>query len=101
MSDVFYSYAFQALGNPIRREILAQLQLRPISVVEITENVEGMIGGPGCSRSSISQHLQMLLQAELVSYQAKGSSNIYQLRPQTLYRLRDYVDELLQVAEPE
>jgi DNA-binding transcriptional ArsR family regulator len=41
------------------------------------------------TRSAVSQHLKTLLTAELVSCQAKGSSNLYRLRPETLHRVRD------------
>jgi DNA-binding transcriptional ArsR family regulator len=95
MSVDSYSYAFRALGNPIRRDILALLRRGPKSVVEITAEVADK--GWWCSRSATSQHLQMLLKAEQVYCKAKGSRNLYQLRRDTVDLLRDYLLELLQL----
>ena len=97
MSDIPEYHVFQAFQNPIRRKILLLLRRRPLSVVEITAGVAKQANDDTwtVSRSAISQHLQVLLQAELVSCTAEGNRNLYRLRRAGLERVRDCVEKLL------
>jgi DNA-binding transcriptional ArsR family regulator len=95
MSDISYYHVFHALQNPIRRKILLLLRRRPQSVLMITAGVATAlrIGFP--SRPAISQHLQVLVKAGLVSCTAEGNRNLYRLRRDGLELVRDYVEQLL------
>lgn len=63
---------FKALNDPTRRRILELLQERDMTVGEIIEHFH--ISGP-----SISHHLDLLKQAQLVTSQKEGQYIYYSL----------------------
>lgn len=65
--------ALDALGNPVRRQILHLLQERPLPVSGIAAHFE-------ISRPAISRHLKVLRQAGLITAQAQGRENLYALQ---------------------
>ncbi|WP_448519406.1 autorepressor SdpR family transcription factor [Rhodoflexus sp.] len=73
---------FKALNDPTRREILELLKTRDMTAGEIAEHFQ-------ISKPSISHHLDLLRQAELVSSEKKGQFVIYSLN-------MTVVDEILQ-----
>jgi ArsR family transcriptional regulator len=64
--------AFKALNDPTRRKILELLQERDMTAGEIVEQFT--ISGP-----SISHHLDLLKQAQLVTAQKEGQYIYYSL----------------------
>lgn len=68
---------FAALANPVRREILVQLQRGPRAVSDLAQNFD--IGRP-----AVSEHLQVLRKARLVREQARGRERYYHLDPRPL-----------------
>lgn len=64
--------AFKALADPTRREILILLKKRSMTVGEIVANFD-------ISMASISQHLKILTNAELVRSEKKGKYIYYHL----------------------
>jgi DNA-binding transcriptional ArsR family regulator len=76
---------FGALGDSTRRAILETLRGGPCSVGEIA-------GGLPVSRPAVSQHLRILEDAGLVSARKEGTRRLYQLDPQGLASLREYLD---------
>src|SRR4051812_29317915 len=77
--------AFAALADPTRREIFELVAVRPRAVGELAEHLP-------VSRPAVSQHLRVLSDAGLVSARADGRRRIYELAPQGLAGLRDYLD---------
>ncbi len=77
--------AFAALADPTRRQIFERLAERPRAVGELAE-------GLPVSRPAVSQHLKVLSEARLVSPRTAGTRRIYELDPQGLEGLRDYLD---------
>ncbi|HET7071336.1 MAG TPA: metalloregulator ArsR/SmtB family transcription factor [Nocardioides sp.] len=77
--------AFTALADPTRREIFERVAARPRAVGELA-------GELPVSRPAVSQHLKVLTDAGLVSARAEGTRRIYELDPQGLAGLRDYLD---------
>lgn len=73
------------MSEPVRREILERLVDRPRSVSEIASELP-------ISRSAVSQHLQVLKRAQLVSDHARGTQRIYTVDPDALAILRAYFD---------
>ena len=67
MKDVF-----KAMADPTRREILMLLKKEEMTVSEIAEHFD-------VSMASISQHLKILKNADLVRFQKKGKYVYYQL----------------------
>jgi DNA-binding transcriptional ArsR family regulator len=63
---------FKALADPTRREILQLLRAGPMSSGEIAENFPS-------AWATISRHLAVLREAELVTTERSGSSIVYEL----------------------
>jgi DNA-binding transcriptional ArsR family regulator len=76
---------FIALADPTRREVFERIASRPRAVGELADELP-------VSRPAVSQHLKMLTEAGLVSARADGTRRIYELDPQGLAGLRDYLD---------
>jgi DNA-binding transcriptional ArsR family regulator len=74
-----------ALAEPVRREIVKRLVERPSAVTELARDMP--IG-----RSAVSQHLQVLKRAHLVTDHAAGTRRIYQVDPDALAILRAYFE---------
>jgi ArsR family transcriptional regulator, arsenate/arsenite/antimonite-responsive transcriptional repressor len=63
---------FKALADPTRREILHLLRSGPLSSGEIAEHFPS-------AWATISRHLAVLREAELVTAERQGSSILYEL----------------------
>jgi DNA-binding transcriptional ArsR family regulator len=74
-----------ALAEPVRREIVKRLVERPSAVTELAADMP--IG-----RSAVSQHLQVLKRAHLVTDRAAGTRRIYEVDPDALAILRAYFE---------
>ena len=75
----------EALGDPTRRAIFERLAERPLAVGELA-------GELPVSRPAVSQHLKVLKRAGLVTDHPAGTRRIYQLNPEGVGALRDYLD---------
>ena len=80
-----YQIVLDALAEPRRREILQALRAAPLSVKEIAQTQP-------ISRPAVSQHLAVLVAANLVSATQSGTSRIYHIRPDGLQELRRWLD---------
>lgn len=80
-----HAAVFRALGEPVRREIVELLSERPRTVREITDGLR-------ISQSGVSQHLDVLRKAKLVTFEPRGASNVYRLDPDGLGALRGWLD---------
>jgi DNA-binding transcriptional ArsR family regulator len=76
----------EALGDKTRRQIVECLRTRPASVAELA-------GQLPVSRPAISQHLRVLRDSELVTFETSGTRNIYRLQPAGLESLRLWLDD--------
>jgi len=81
---------FKALADPTRREILRLLRSGPRSSGEIAEHFPS-------AWASISRHLAVLRDAELVTTERNGSSILYELDT-TVFQ--DTVEHLLSWVNP-
>jgi DNA-binding transcriptional ArsR family regulator len=84
-------HALDALGSPVRREILRSLRATPLSVGEIASRFP-------VSRPAISRHLRVLEDAGLVEARAEGTRNVYAVRMQGFASVREFLDEFWDVA---
>jgi DNA-binding transcriptional ArsR family regulator len=75
-----------ALGDPTRRAIFERLAARPRAVGELAHELP-------VSRPAVSQHLKVLKDARLVTDTRAGNRRIYQLDPDGVAALRDYLDQ--------
>jgi DNA-binding transcriptional ArsR family regulator len=79
--------ALKALAEPNRVEILRLTRDYPRSVGEIAAHFD-------ISMQAVSQHLQVLKEAGLVSEQREGARRLYAVRPEGLRAVREFVEEL-------
>lgn len=79
--------ALKALAEPNRVEILRLTRDHPRSVGEIAAHFD-------ISMQAVSQHLQVLKEAGLVSEQREGARRLYAVRPEGLRAVREFVEEL-------
>jgi DNA-binding transcriptional ArsR family regulator len=88
----------QAIAEPRRREILLLLRSTERSSGEIATHFE-------VTRPAISQHLQVLATAGLVTVRSKGTQRFYRARPEGFAELRSFLegfwDEHLQILKQE
>jgi DNA-binding transcriptional ArsR family regulator len=84
-------HALDALGNPVRRDILRALRTSPLAVGELAERFP-------VSRPAISRHLRVLEDAGLVEHRAQGASSVYAVRVQGFASVRDFLDEFWETA---
>jgi len=85
---------FEALSSPVRRKILAYVAHHELSAGEIAARFD-------MSKPSISQHLQLLEHAGLVSSEKRGKFVYYRQAPDTLAStLTGFVQEICPVGRP-
>lgn len=75
----------QAIVEPRRREILQLIRTRERSSGEIAAHFD-------VTRPAISQHLQVLVNAGLVTLRKDGTRRLYQARPEGLSELREFLE---------
>jgi DNA-binding transcriptional ArsR family regulator len=76
---------WEALGDPSRFAIVQCLAERPRAVGELADELP-------ISRQAVSQHLQVLKSAGLVTNRAEGTRRVYQLNPAGVAALKDQLD---------
>ncbi len=78
--------ALAALADPTRRQVFESLRRGPRSVGELATRLP-------VSRPAVSQHLKVLKEAGLVTHKAEGTRRVYQIDPQGLGPLRQWLDQ--------
>jgi DNA-binding transcriptional ArsR family regulator len=81
----------EALAEETRREILGILQSGPASVAAVADQLP-------VSRPAVSQHLRVLKDNGLVTYEQVGTSNVYRLETAGLQALRQWLDAIWEQA---
>ena len=81
--------ALQAIAEPRRRDILRLVREHELAAGEIASHFD-------VTRPAISQHLQVLKQAGLVTERRDGTRRLYRARPEGLEGLRDFLSEFWQ-----
>jgi DNA-binding transcriptional ArsR family regulator len=81
----YQASALNALGDPTRRAIFERLADRPSPVGELARDFP-------VSRPAVSQHLKVLKDAGLVIDRPQGNRRIYQVDPDAVAALREYLD---------
>jgi DNA-binding transcriptional ArsR family regulator len=83
--------ALDALGSPLRRDILAALRKGPLSVGALAHRFP-------VSRPAISRHLRMLEAAGLVAQSERGTKNLYSVRVEGFRSVQTFLDSFWDVA---
>jgi DNA-binding transcriptional ArsR family regulator len=78
--------ALTALADPTRRAIVESLADGPLPVGELARRLP-------VTRPAVSQHLQVLKRAGLVSERAEGTRRLYRLDPRGLAEVRAWLDQ--------
>jgi DNA-binding transcriptional ArsR family regulator len=76
---------FKALAHPLRRDIVERLSGGTATVGEVTRDF-------GVSKPTISRHLKMLEEANVVTRVIDGRNHRLTLRPETLAETSDWID---------
>lgn len=83
---------YEALAEPTRREILDMIRERPRYVGELVEALD--ISQPG-----VSKHLRVLRDVGLVEVRKDAQRRWYELRPQPLAEVDDWLDAYRDLLE--
>lgn len=78
--------ALRALVEPRRVEILCLLREGEMTAGAISQQFD-------VTRPAVSQHLQVLKNAGLVSVRREGTRRLYRARPEGLSAVREFVDD--------
>lgn len=79
---------FRALGDPVRLEMVQRLTKgQPCTIATVSE-------GLGITRQGARKHLQVLVDAHLVTLAPKGRDTMVELDPQTLDKAKAFIAEL-------
>jgi DNA-binding transcriptional ArsR family regulator len=78
--------ALKAIAAPRRRQILKLVRDGELSAGEIAANFD-------VTRPAVSQHLNVLKEAGLVSERRNGTKRLYRARPEGLAQLKAFLEE--------
>jgi DNA-binding transcriptional ArsR family regulator len=78
--------ALKAIAAPRRRQILTLVRNDELSAGEIASHFD-------VTRPAVSQHLNVLKEAGLVSERRNGTRRLYRARPEGLAELKDFLEE--------
>lgn len=76
---------FQAIADPTRRAILTLVALQAMTPSSIAGNFDS-------SRQTISKHIQILKECELLAQEQYGREIYYHLNPQKLKEIADFIE---------
>jgi DNA-binding transcriptional ArsR family regulator len=76
---------FQALADPVRRQILTLVATQTLSLHQVSGQFD-------ISRQAISKHIKILTECGLVNVIPKGRERICQLQPKKLHDITDWLD---------
>tara|TARA_R110002072_G_scaffold205281_3_gene363179 strand:- start:2058 stop:2384 length:327 start_codon:yes stop_codon:yes gene_type:complete len=83
---------FQAIADPIRRDIIGLLAKDNLSVNHVAENFE-------ISRPAVSKHLKILTECGIVTIEQRGRERICEIKPQNLIPVAEWVDQYRKLWE--
>ena len=77
---------FQAIADPVRREIIELLAEQPMSVNSVAERFE-------VSRPAISKHLKILHECGIIAYDQQGRERLCMIKPKELIPAFMWIDQ--------
>ena len=83
---------FQAIADPTRRAILALLAMGALTPGAIADNFDS-------SRQTISKHIQILSECELVKQEQKGREIYYELNIQQMKEIDIWLEQFRKIWE--
>lgn len=76
---------FQAIADPTRRAILLLVATQSLTAGAIAANFD-------TARPTVSKHLQILTECELLNQEQQGREIYYQLNPQKMKEVADFIE---------
>ena len=76
---------FQAIADPTRRAILVLLASQAMTAGAIADNFDS-------SRQTISKHIQILTECEILNQQQQGREIYYHFNPQKIKEIADFIE---------
>ena len=86
-----HSDVFSVIADPTRRRIVRIL-------AEQTHTVGAVVEKLGMSQPTISKHLKVLRDADVVSVTVEGQRRLYSLNPDVFATVTEWIDETVQIA---
>ena len=77
---------FQAIADPVRREIIQLLSKESLSINSVAEHFD-------VSRPAISKHLKILSECGIIVFQKKGRERFCKIQPSSLIPAYLWVDQ--------
>lgn len=81
---------FQAIADPTRRAIISLIALQAMTPTAIAENFQ-------YSRQTISKHIQILTECEILEQEQKGREIYYQLNPKGMKEIATFIEPFRQM----
>ena len=81
---------FQAIADPTRRAILLLVATQTMTAGAIASNFD-------TARPTVSKHLQILTECELLQQQQTGREVYYQLNPKKMKEVADFIEPFRQM----
>ena len=75
---------FQAIADPTRRAIISLVAIQAMTPSSIAENFDS-------SRQTISKHIQILTECEILQPQQKGREIYYKLKPEGIKEIAEWI----------
>jgi DNA-binding transcriptional ArsR family regulator len=76
---------FQAIADPTRRAIIALVAFQAMTPTAIAENFDS-------SRQTISKHIQILTECELLQQEQSGREILYHFNPKKMKEIADFIE---------
>lgn len=83
---------FQAIADPTRRAILTLVTVQALTPGAIADNFDS-------SRQTISKHIQILVECDLLQQDLKGREIYYYLKADTMKEIADWLKPFQQLWE--
>ncbi len=83
---------FQAIADPTRRAILLLLATQSLTAGAIAANFD-------TARPTVSKHLQILTECELLNQEQNGREIFYHLNPDHMKEIADFIEPFRQLWE--
>jgi DNA-binding transcriptional ArsR family regulator len=81
---------FQAIADPTRRAILILVATQAMTAGAIASNFD-------TARPTVSKHLQILTECELLEQQQNGREILYHLNPKKMKEIADFIEPFRQM----
>ena len=83
---------FQAIADPTRRAILLLVASQSMTAGSIAANFD-------TARPTVSKHLQILTECELLQQEQNGREMYYHLNPQKMKEIADFIEPFREIWE--